>query len=509
MSVRELWCEDPARANLTFDAGRRLFSFRRFFTLLDRALHRLGALTQRRPLRARALREAERWIRERQDRNGGWGGIVPAMLNSTLALYALHGSEDDAVRRGHQAIEDFTVQLPQGLMFQPCVSPVWDTVLAIKSLLDSGAAPDDARLVRGAEWLLDRQILGVRGDWARKRPDAKPGGWAFEYENVHYPDVDDTVAIATTLDRLTLPDEVRKHKAVQRGLRWTLNMQSTNGGWGAFDVDNVRDVWNEIPFADMKAMLDAPTADLTGRGLELLGHFGYSLSSRQAERALAFVTARQEADGSFWGRWGVNYIYGTWSVLTGLARLGFRPDDPRVRRAADWLEKRQNKDGGFGESPASYAGSLRVRPRAFHPFPDRLGGDGSHCRSAAGGASPSGAESSICSLAKAGTASGPRMSGRERGSPAISICAITAIPAISRFPPSAFIYVIARALPPPPRSADRRRRRCVELGTRARPAGLCPAGAHPLRELRSRVTPAAAETAAFPRGDLRNCAHCR
>jgi squalene-hopene/tetraprenyl-beta-curcumene cyclase len=354
MSVRELWCEDPARANLRFDAGPRLFSFRRFFTLLDRALQRLGGLTQRRPLRTRALREAERWIRERQDRNGGWGGIVPAMLNSTLALCALHGSEDEAVRRGHQAIEDFTVQLPQGLMFQPCVSPVWDTVLVIKSLLDSGAAPDDARLVRGAEWLLDRQILGVRGDWARKRPDAKPGGWAFEYENVHYPDVDDTVAIATTLDRLTLPDEVRKQKAVQRGLRWTLNMQSKNGGWGAFDVDNVRDIWNEIPFADMKAMLDAPTADLTGRGLELLGHFGYSLSSRQAERALAFVTARQEVDGSFWGRWGVNYIYGTWSVLTGLARLGFRPDDPRVRRAADWLETRQNKDGGFGESPASY-----------------------------------------------------------------------------------------------------------------------------------------------------------
>jgi squalene-hopene/tetraprenyl-beta-curcumene cyclase len=354
LSVRELWCEDPAKAQLAFDAGPGLFTFRRFFTLLDRALHRLGALTQRRPLRARALRQAERWIRERQDRNGGWGGIVPAMLNSTLALYALHGGEDDAVRRGLQAIEDFTVQLPQGLMFQPCVSPVWDSVLAIKSLLDSGAAPDDARLVRGAEWLLDRQILGVRGDWARKRPDAKPGGWAFEYENVHYPDVDDTVAIATTLERLTLPDEARKHKAVQRGLRWALNMQSANGGWGAFDVDNVRDVWNEIPFADMKAMLDAPTPDLTGRGLELLGHFDYSLSSRQAERALAFVTARQEADGSFWGRWGVNYIYGTWSVLTGLARMGFRGDDPRVRRAADWLEARQNKDGGFGESPASY-----------------------------------------------------------------------------------------------------------------------------------------------------------
>jgi squalene-hopene/tetraprenyl-beta-curcumene cyclase len=354
MSVRELWCEDPAHARLRFEAGPGIFTFRRFFTLLDRALYRLGQWTTRRPLRARALGEAERWIRERQDQNGGWGGIVPAMLNSTLALCALRGPEDAAVRLGHQAIEDFTVQLPQGLMFQPCVSPVWDTVLVMKSLLDSGASPDDERLVRGAEWLLDRQILGVRGDWAKKRPDAKPGGWAFEYENVHYPDVDDTVAICTTLDRLALPDEARTQQAVQRGLRWALNMQSANGGWAAFDVDNVQELWNEIPFADMKAMLDAPTADLTGRGLELLGHFGYSLSSRQAERALAFVTAHQEVDGSFWGRWGVNYIYGTWSVLTGLARMGFRSDDPRVQRAADWLETRQNPDGGFGESPASY-----------------------------------------------------------------------------------------------------------------------------------------------------------
>ncbi len=352
--VRELWCGDPASADLAFGPTAGLFTWGRFFTVLDRALHGLGAWTPRRPLRKRALREAERWIRERQDRNGGWGGIVPAMLNSTLALCALRGPEDDAVRRGRQAIEEFTVQLPQGLLFQPCVSPVWDTVLVTKALLDSGAPADDARLARAAEWLMDRQITGVRGDWSRKRPDALPGGWAFEYENVHYPDVDDTVAICTTLDRLVLADEARKDRAVQRGLRWCLNLQSANGGWGAFDVDNVREIWNEIPFADMKAMLDAPTADLTGRALELLGHFGYSLRSRQAERALAFVTARQEADGSFWGRWGVNYLYGTWSVLTGLARMGFGPDDTRVRRAADWLEARQNADGGFGESPASY-----------------------------------------------------------------------------------------------------------------------------------------------------------
>ena len=352
--VRELWCEAPERADLSFSAGRGLLTWRRFFVWLDRTLHFLGSRTVRRPLRARAIREAERWIRERQDRNGGWGGIVPAMLNSTLALRALRGAEDDAVVRGVQAIEDFTHEDPRGLLFQPCVSPVWDTVLTLKALLDSGAQPDDPRLLRAAEWLLERQVRGVRGDWSLKRPDAKPGGWVFEYENVHYPDVDDTVAVCTTLDRLELPDAARKREAVQRGLRWVLNMQSRNGGWGAFDVDNVRGIWNEIPFADMKAMLDAPTADLTGRALEILGHFGYSLASRQAEQALAFVTQRQEADGSWWGRWGVNYLYGTWSVLTGLARMGFRDSDAHVRRGADWLESCQNPDGGFGESPASY-----------------------------------------------------------------------------------------------------------------------------------------------------------
>jgi squalene-hopene/tetraprenyl-beta-curcumene cyclase len=352
--VRECWVSSPETADLSFAPGSSLLGWRPFFTYLDRALHALGRATGWRPLRARALREAERWIRERQDRNGSWGGIVPAMVNSTLALKALCGDDDDAVRRGHEAIEAFTCPMPGGLMLQPCVSPVWDTVLVAKALLDSGAPPDDPRLVKAGEWLLERQVLGVRGDWAKKRPFALPGGWAFEYENVHYPDVDDTAVICMVLDRLALPDEARKEQAVQRGLRWMLNMQSRNGGWGAFDVDNVRELWNEIPFADMKAMLDAPTADLTGRALEILGHFGYSLASVQAERALRFVTERQEADGSWWGRWGVNHIYGTWSVLTGLRKMGFGPSEDRMQRGADWLEAHQNADGGFGESPGTY-----------------------------------------------------------------------------------------------------------------------------------------------------------
>ncbi len=352
--VRECWTSSPETADLSFDPGRELLSWRRFFTHLDQTLHALGRVTGWRPFRKRALREAERWIRERQDRNGSWGGIIPAMVNSTLALKALCGEDDEAVRRGHEAVEAFTAPMPGGLMLQPCVSPVWDTVLVAKAMLDSGARPNDPRLTRAGEWLIERQILGVRGDWAKKRPFALPGGWAFEYENVHFPDVDDSIAICTVLDRMQLPDEKRKQASIQRGLRWVLNMQSANGGWGAFDVDNVREIWNEIPFADMKAMLDAPTADLTGRALEILGHFGYTLASVQAERALRFVTERQENDGSWWGRWGVNHVYGTWSVLTGLEKMGFGPADTRVRRGADWLEAHQNADGGFGESPGTY-----------------------------------------------------------------------------------------------------------------------------------------------------------
>ena len=352
--IRECWTTPPETADLSFDPGQPLFTWRRFFTHLDQALHALGRATGWRPFRKRALREAERWIRERQDRNGSWGGIIPAMLNSTLALKARCGADDEAVRRGHEAVEAFTTPMPGGLMLQPCVSPVWDTALVAKAMLDSGVRPDDPRLAAAGEWLIERQVLGVHGDWAKKRPFALPGGWAFEYENVHYPDVDDSVAICTLLDRLVLPDEKRKQASIQRGLRWVLNMQSASGGWGAFDVDNVRQIWNEIPFADMKAMLDAPTADLTGRALEILGHFGYTLASVQAERALRFVTERQEPDGSWWGRWGVNHIYGTWSVLTGLEKLGCGASDTRVCRGADWLEAHQNPDGGFGESPGSY-----------------------------------------------------------------------------------------------------------------------------------------------------------
>ena len=352
--VEELWCDAPEQSNLDFSAGNRLFSWRRFFFSADKLLHALGNLTTWRPLRKRSLKIAEQWIRERQDSNGGWGGIVPAMLNSTVALRALSGESDPQVVSGHQAMEDFACEMPDGRMLQPCVSPVWDTALAMKALLDSGAAPDDPRLRHAADWLIERQVLKTRGDWAVKRPNLRPGGWVFEYENEYYPDVDDTAVICMVLDRVDTQQPERTQTAIDRGIEWILGMQSRDGGFGAFDVDNLREFWNCIPFADMKAMLDRPVEDLTGRGLELLGHFGHDATHSQARPALDFITRTQQPDGSWWGRWGVNYLYGTWSVLTGLARIGVGAGDRRVEAAADWLEARANPDGGFGESPLSY-----------------------------------------------------------------------------------------------------------------------------------------------------------
>jgi len=352
--VRELWVRPPAPADYAFPRAARLCTWRNFFLALDRVMKLVGRSPWK-PLRRRALAAAAGWIVEHQDVNGGWGGIQPAMLNSVMALRAL-GYPDDhpAVAKGVQAIEDFMIEEDGALFFQPCVSPTWDTALAARALLDSGVAPDDPVLVRAAEWLLDNQIF-TRGDWQVKNPDLEPGGWAFEFANDWYPDTDDTAVILMVLERIALADRRRKAHAIRRGLNWTLGMQSRSGGWGAFDTDNERQIFNRIPFADMEAMLDEPTADLTGRHLELMGALGYDLELRPARRALAFVRRTQEVDGSWWGRWGVNYIYGTWSVLAGLRAIGEDMQRPYVRRAVGWLKEHQNADGGWGETCDSYA----------------------------------------------------------------------------------------------------------------------------------------------------------
>jgi squalene-hopene/tetraprenyl-beta-curcumene cyclase len=235
---------------------------------------------------------------------------------------------------------------------QPCLSPVWDTALVAHALLEVGDAASRAAAERGLDWLVPRQVLDLAGDWAVQRPGLPPGGWAFQYANPHYPDLDDTAVVVMAMHRL---DPERYANAVARAVTWVEGMQSRNGGWGAFDADNSYEYLNHIPFSDHGALLDPPTADVTGRCLSMLGQLGETEATSQAvKRALTYLRETQEADGSWYGRWGVNYIYGTWSVLCGLNAVQVAPTAPEVRKAVDWLVGIQNEDGGWGEDCSSY-----------------------------------------------------------------------------------------------------------------------------------------------------------
>src|SRR2546427_252937 len=250
-------------------------------------------------------------------------------------------------------IEALAVETDQELHYQPCPSPVWDTALAINALIESGLPPTHAALRRAAEWLIDRQIL-VPGDWQVKRPHVRPGGWAFQYHNDFYPDLDDTAMVLMALEKVRGLDGDAVRLAKERGLGWFFGMQGEDGGWASFDADNNRLYLNNIPFADHGALLDPSTEDLTGRGLELLGTLGYRSDFEPAQRALHFLRHTQRHDGPWYGRWGVNYIYGTWSVLRGLRAIGEDLRHEYVQRAVRWLERRQNRDGGWGETCESY-----------------------------------------------------------------------------------------------------------------------------------------------------------
>lgn len=351
--VEELWLRPPTRSDLAFPADDRIVSWSNFFLQLDRALKLVGRSPWK-PLRRRALARAEQWILDRQDRNGGWGGIQPPMLNCVMALRTIGYADDHpAVKNGLQAIDDFLIEHEGHLLYQPCVSPTWDTALTMRALLDAGTPADDPALARAAEWLIDNQIF-VPGDWSVYNPDLDPGGWAFEFANDWYPDVDDSAVILMVLRRLAYADRTRAERSIARGMNWTVGMQCKNGGYAAFDTDNDAAFLNEIPFADMKAMIDPPTEDLTGRVLELMGNAGFDLDYSRARRARDFLLKTQRADGSWWGRWGSNFIYGTWSVLLGLRAIGEDMDAPYVKRAVRWLEDHQNADGGWGETLSSY-----------------------------------------------------------------------------------------------------------------------------------------------------------
>jgi squalene-hopene/tetraprenyl-beta-curcumene cyclase len=299
-------------------------------------------------LRAIAIKEAERWVRAHQEADGSWGGIQPPWVWSILMLVVLgHGLEDETLRRAVEGWRGFTIDEGDRLRPEACQSPVWDTGLAVLALRDSGLGPEHPALVRAADWL-EREEVTVVGDWAVRRPELAPGGWAFEFENDLYPDVDDTVVVALALRRCH-----RAHEAVDRGLAWAAGMQSRSGGWGAFDVDNEAFWLYRLPFCDFGKVTDEPSADVTAHALEALApEPGYESEVR---RGLDWLLAEQETDGSWFGRWGVNHVYGTGSALPALEACGIEPEHPAFRRAVIWLDSVQNEDGGFGEDIRSYA----------------------------------------------------------------------------------------------------------------------------------------------------------
>ncbi|MGJ5634120.1 squalene--hopene cyclase [Nostoc sp. CALU 1950] len=306
------------------------------------------------PFREEGIKAAEKWILERQEATGDWGGIIPAMLNSMLALRCLnYDRSDPIVERGLQAIDNFAIETEDSYRVQPCVSPVWDTAWVMRALVESGFAPDHPAVVQAGEWLLQKQILDY-GDWAVKNRQGKPGAWAFEFDNRFYPDVDDSAVVVMALHLAKLPNEKIKQAAIARALNWIASMQCKPGGWAAFDLDNDQDWLNSIPYGDLKAMIDPNTADVTARVLEMLGACDLSIDSDSLERSLTYLLREQETEGCWFGRWGVNYIYGTSGVLSALALIDPQRHKLSIERGAAWLVGCQNLDGGWGETCRSY-----------------------------------------------------------------------------------------------------------------------------------------------------------
>lgn len=359
ITLDELYVEGAANARYELPKNN---DWSDIFVSLDNAF-KVAEQWNLTPWREEGLKAAEKWILERQEASGDWGGIIPAMLNSMLALKVLgYDVNDPIVDRGFRALDRFAIETEDTYRMQACVSPVWDTALVMRSLIDSGVAPDHPAVVKGGEWLLDRQILDY-GDWEVKNKAGRPGAWAFEFDNRFYPDVDDTAVVVMALTAIQMQNEPLKQQAIKRSVDWISTMQCRPGGWAAFDIDNDQDWLNALPYGDLKAMIDPNTADVTARVLEMLGKMqgagldpalAAALTPERVERAIAYLMREQEPDGSWFGRWGVNYIYGTSGVLAALALLPSDRYRDSMQRGADWLAQCQNPDGGWGETCESY-----------------------------------------------------------------------------------------------------------------------------------------------------------
>ncbi|MBI4460993.1 MAG: squalene--hopene cyclase, partial [Acidobacteria bacterium] len=355
VSLQALFTNQDGGAERLLSVSDLELSWKSFFHTGDRFL----ATLERKQwvpvlLRRSALKKAEKWILQHLEGSDGLGAIYPAMLNTILALDCL-GYNAATPLFSRQLAEFWRLALEdqETMWMQPCFSPVWDTAQALFVAAESGFAASHAALCRAAEWLLKMQVL-TPGDWAIKNPKGQPGGWAFEFANDPFPDVDDTAMVLLALSRVRVGDLSRQREAMRRGLEWLLSMQSSDGGWASFDRDVNKDILGHVPFADHNAMLDPSCADITGRVLETLAALGYDAQFPPARQAIRFLREKQEIDGCWFGRWGVNYIYGTCFALRGLAAIGVDMREAFCLRAAEWLRSCQNPDGGWGEDCGSY-----------------------------------------------------------------------------------------------------------------------------------------------------------
>jgi squalene-hopene/tetraprenyl-beta-curcumene cyclase len=332
-------------------------SFRNFFLWLDR-LHKFAEWFAEHgihPFRKSALRKAEAWMLERFEGSDGLAAIFPAMLNSLIALKVLgYADNHPQVLRAERELKKLEHETKDSVRIEPCFSPVWDTAIVAICLRESGVPAEDPRIKKCATWLMDKEIR-MRGDWHHKNPvDVEPSGWVFEYNNQWNPDVDDTAMVLLALRLIPTDDLKRRDECFKRGMNWMMAFQCKDGGWAAFDKDCTKNILEKVPFADHNAMLDPECADITARILELLGYENWSTNHSQIADALEYIRKQQEPDGSWYGRWGVNYIYGTWQVLRGLRALNIDMNQPWLLKARDWLESVQHADGGWGERCNTY-----------------------------------------------------------------------------------------------------------------------------------------------------------
>ncbi|HEY6970286.1 MAG TPA: squalene--hopene cyclase [Candidatus Angelobacter sp.] len=360
MSIEELFIGGRHGKHLHLKWNEKKISWRNFFLVLNRIVHFCERFNIR-PLRKLALKRAEKWMLDRFEKSDGLGAIYPGILNSIVALRCLGYSTDDPqLIRALDEFEKLGIEEPgipdhsePTFRMAPCYSPVWDTAYAMFALGESGVPKHDPRMLKAADWILSKEVRD-KGDWAVKVHNVSAGGWYFEFNNEFYPDVDDSAMVLLGLNKVDNPRERYQHEVCQRALDWIIAMQCKRGGWASFDKDNTRMVFQYVPFADHNAMLDPPTVDIAGRVLEMLATYGYSADDRPVKKAIKFILSEQETDGSWFGRWGVNYIYGTMQVLRGLQAMGIDHHEPYIQQAAEWLRMVQNSDGGWGESCGSY-----------------------------------------------------------------------------------------------------------------------------------------------------------